>query len=127
MISTFTIKHGWGVNDWHISGVTASTILGAMISSLCTGSIMHYGKWKLFFYTNFLLILSSGLSLVDNISLQMICRFFYGISAGAFTVLVPKFIMETAPTELKGSYGALSQIAVTLGIFVTALLGFQTK
>jgi hypothetical protein len=45
------------------------------------------------------------------------------MAAGAFTVMVPKFINETAPSELKGPYGALSQIAITVGIFVSALLG----
>lgn len=45
------------------------------------------------------------------------------MAAGAFTVMVPKFINESAPSELKGPYGALSQISVAVGIFVSALLG----
>jgi len=38
----------------------------------------------------------------------MICRFFYGMAVGAFTVIVPKFINETVPQQLKGPYGAMS-------------------
>lgn len=94
-----------------------------MISSIGTGYLMPYGKWKLFHLNNLLLICASGVSLVECIPLQMVCRFFYGMAAGAFTVMVPKFINETAPSELKGPYGALSQIAITVGIFVSALLG----
>lgn len=44
------------------------------------------------------------------------------MAAGIYTVLVPKFINETAPSELKGPFGAMSQLLVTFGIFLTALV-----
>jgi len=108
---------------WYLWGFTGFTVLGAMISSIGTGYLMPFGKWKLFHLNNLLLICASSLSLIEFIPLQMACRFFYGMAAGAFTVMVPKFINETAPQELKGPYGALSQISITVGIFVCALLG----
>ena len=109
--------------SWYLWGFTGFTVLGAMISSIGTGYLMPFGKWKLFHLNNLLLICASSLSLIECIPLQMACRFFYGMAAGAFTVMVPKFINETAPQELKGPYGALSQISITVGIFVCALLG----
>ncbi len=42
---------------------------------------------------------------------------------GVFSVLVPKFINETAPSELKGPFGAMSQFMITFGILVVALIG----
>jgi MFS family permease len=114
-------KEQW--QSWYLWGFTAFTVLGAMISSIGTGYLMPFGKWKLFHLNNLLLIFASSLSLIECIPLQMACRFFYGMAAGAFTVMVPKFINETAPQELKGPYGALSQISITVGIFVCALLG----
>lgn len=35
-------------------------------------------------------------------------RFLWGMAAGVYTVLVPKFINETAPNEYKGPFGAFS-------------------
>jgi hypothetical protein len=47
------------------------------------------------------------------------------MAAGVYTVLVPKFINETAPSELKGPFGAISQIMVTVGILLVALLALR--
>ncbi len=121
---SFKIRLGVEWQWWYLWGFTGFTVLGAMISSIGTGYLMFFfGKWKLFHLNNLLLICASSLSLIECIPLQMACRFFYGMAAGAFTVMVPKFINETAPHELKGPYGALSQISITVGIFVCALLG----
>lgn len=57
--------------------------------------------------------------------LQLVGRFFWGMATGVYTVLVPKFITETAPNELKGPFGAISQLLVTLGIFVAAQLAIR--
>jgi len=94
-----------------------------MISSLCAGMLLQYGKWRLIHLTNAVLIVASVLTMIDNITLQFIGRFFYGFAVGAFTVIVPKFINETSPHELKGPFGAISQLMVTFGIFLAALLG----
>jgi hypothetical protein len=39
--------------------------------------------------------------------------------------LVPKFIVEASPNELKGAFGAISQFMVTIGILLVALLGLN--
>jgi len=100
------LKERW--HSWYLWGFTSITILGAMISSIGTGYLIHFGKWKLFHVSNLLLICACSLSLIECIPLQMICRFFYGMAVGAFTVIVPKFINETVPQQLKGPYGAMS-------------------
>jgi len=91
------IRLGPEWKQWYLFGFTGFTILGAMISSIGTGYLMHYGKWKLFHLNNLLLISASLLSLISYVPFQMLCRFFYGMASGAFTVMVPKFINETAP------------------------------
>ena len=70
---------------------------------------------------NVFVIVASGLCLIDNIYVIVVGRFIYGMASGAFTVFVPKFINETAPTELKGPFGTLTQFMCTLGILVAAL------
>ena len=47
------------------------------------------------------------------------------MAAGVYTVLVPKFINETVPRDLKGPFGAMSQFMVTFGILVPALLALH--
>ena len=93
-----------------------------MITSLSSGFLMKYGKSKLLLFTNLVLVIGNCMSLIENIPLQLIGRFIWGMAAGVYTVLVPKFINETAPCELKGPFGGISQVMVTAGILMVAIL-----
>ena len=59
---------------------------------------------------------------INNQYVFLVGRFIWGLSIGAFTVFVPKFITETAPTELKGPLGGVTQIMCCLGNLVPSLL-----
>lgn len=98
---------------------------GAILSSLFSGHLMKFGKLKLIHITNAVLCLGSGLCLIMGIWTQVIGRTLLGASIGIFSVLVPKFINETAPSEYKGPYGVMSQFMITFGILVSSLLGLN--
>jgi len=48
--------------------MTSSLIVGAMVSSLGSGFVMRYGKWRILLLNNVLLVLSVVASLWDVIS-----------------------------------------------------------
>ena len=73
--------------------------------------------------TNILVIIGCSLTCIQNEYLILIGRFIFGFAAGAFSVFVPSFINELSPTEMKGSLGSLTQILITLGIFISNLFG----
>ncbi|XP_013394366.1 solute carrier family 2, facilitated glucose transporter member 1 isoform X1 [Lingula anatina] len=50
-------------------------------------------------------------------------RLVVGLSCGLFTGLVPMYINEVAPTNLRGALGTLHQLGVTVGILVSQILG----
>ena len=43
-------------------------------------------------------------------------RFIWGISFGAFSVVCVKYVNEIVPIELSGSFGAINQMSLTIGI-----------
>jgi len=47
----------------------------------------------------------------------------YGFSAGLYSFLTPKYISETAPTEVSGTFGGISQLACTVGILIPMAFG----
>ena len=49
----------------------------------------------------------------------MIC----GLAAGSFCVYCPKYINETAPIAVKGSFGALTSVSFTVGRGIMFILG----
>jgi len=75
------------------------------------------------FYANAILCLGSAFCLIENIWLILVGRLIFGLGSGAFTVFVPKFINETAPTEYKGAFGVMSQFMCCLGILIPSLMG----
>lgn len=50
-------------------------------------------------------------------------RMISGIASGAAVVVVPLYVHELAPEGEKGSFGAITQISVNLGILLTQTLG----
>jgi len=75
------------------------------------------------FYANGVLCLGSAICLIPNIWVILVGRLIWGLGSGAFTVFVPKFINETAPTEYKGAFGVMSNFMCCVGILIPSLLG----
>ena len=60
--------------------------------------------------------------MVNNIIVIAVGRFFWGICAGSYTVMCPKYLNEYLPIELKGSFGGINQLMCTVGIMLPSLL-----
>ena len=103
--------------------ITSICSVGAAIGSLTAGNFAKFGKKKCIHAVNIILIFGCGLTTVKLKEVVVIGRFFFGVSAGAFSVFVPSFISELAPIENKGSLGSITQIMLTLGIFISNVLG----
>merc|ERR1719334_2049845 len=53
----------------------------------------------------------------------LVGRLVVGLTAGLNTVLVPLYVSEIAPVNLRGGLGVFNQLAVTSGIFLGQILG----
>jgi len=94
-----------------------------MTSALGAGQFTRYGKWNMILATNVLVLLAVAICMVNNSIVILFGRFVYGMAAGAFTVFVPKYTSELAPSEYRGPFGAVNQFMCTLGILACSLLG----
>jgi len=72
--------------------------------------------------TNIMLMIGSGITMIDNSVVIIIGRFIVGAAAGAYTSFVPKFAAEFAPPEYRGPFGGINQFMCTFGIFVMSAL-----
>lgn len=52
-------------------------------------------------------------------------RFIIGVNCGLNTSLVPMYISEIAPLNLRGGLGTVNQLAVTVGLLVSQVLGIE--
>ena len=142
-ISIGTIQFGYSIGSWNTvtdayaihnnwtdeekthkqSVVQSVNIAGSAIGAFFSGPIMKIGRWNCILLTNIFVIGGCVLTMVENYPCLIIGRFLYGYAAGAYSLFCPKFISETAPTEVKGPAGALSQVCVTFGILVPFAIG----
>nr|CAD7569667.1 unnamed protein product [Timema californicum] len=52
-------------------------------------------------------------------------RFIIGVNCGLNTSLVPMYISEIAPLNLRGGLGTVNQLAVTIGLLMSQVLGIE--
>eukprot|EP00898_Chlorokybus_atmophyticus_P006555 jgi/Chlat1/6900/Chrsp52S06583 len=66
------------------------------------------------------------ISLAAHKGLLFIGRLLTGFGVGVVSLTVPVYIAETAPTKLRGTLGAMNQLAITTGIAVVYSIGIVT-
>ena len=72
---------------------------------------------------NVFLVIGVILTLISEFWVLCLGRVIYALAIGAFSVYNPKYIAETAPIEIKGPAGAVTQICITFGILVAFVIG----
>ena len=98
-----------------------------MAGALSAGSLIKYGKLRGFIILNVILLISIILCLIGNIYIIAFARFFWGFTAGCFSVFCPKYLSEFVPIELRGPFGGLNQLSVTVGIATPALMSIGLR
>lgn len=63
-------------------------------------------------------------SLAPSLIVVTVARAIVGVASGASTVLVPIYLGELAPPNLRGVMGTMTQFACVLGIFFADIVGF---
>ena len=64
-------------------------------------------------------------SLAPSMNVIILSRVIIGIASGASTVLVPIYLGELAPPNLRGVLGTMTQFALVIGILFADLVGFE--
>jgi MFS family permease len=84
---------------------------------------MRFGKWNMILTMNVLLIIGSIITLQENMWVTMAGKFVVGFAIGGIVVYTPAYIYDFVPDELKSQVGAVSNLVITIGIFIPALFG----
>jgi MFS family permease len=79
-----------------------------MCSSLGASYYLKYGKYNMILVMNALIVVGSGLCMIDLMPVIAVGRLLIGIAAGAFSVMCPQFLAELSPVEMKGPIGTMN-------------------
>ncbi|MCC7077505.1 MAG: sugar porter family MFS transporter [Acidimicrobiia bacterium] len=64
-----------------------------------------------------------GMALAPNAGVLIVARALIGFSVGLVAAAVPQYISEMAPARFRGRMVAMYQLAITMGIFTSGLIG----
>ena len=112
------------------SFAVCSCLVGGMIGSFFAGAVAdRFGRKTGLLYVQAFSIAgaaSMGFSeMAGSYEMIFIGRFLIGLACGFFTGLVPLYISEIAPVDIRGQIGVVNQLGVTTGILVSQILGLE--
>ena len=110
-----------------MEGVVAGIALaGAALGAASAGVISdRFGRRRVIFVTALVFIAGSLLSaLAGGLATLLVGRLVVGVGIGVSSMLAPLYLAEIAPAANRGALVSLNQLAITVGILVSNLVGY---
>lgn len=113
------------MNSSQFGLVSSIYTLGGLLGALLAGPVStKMGRQlTLQFTTIFFIMGPIAEALAYNIPVLGFGRAFSGIGAGAAIVVGPIYVSEVSPPDVRGFFGAFTQVMTNVGILLTQLLG----
>lgn len=109
-----------------IQGWIVSTVLaGAFVGSFTGGSLADkFGRTKTFILDAIPLAVGAFLcTTAQSVQAMIIGRLLTGIGIGISSAIVPLYISEISPTEIRGTLGTVNQLFICIGILAALVAG----
>lgn len=111
-----TVLQGW---------VVSTTLAGATVGSFTGGALADkLGRRRTFQLDAIPLVIGAFLSATaQNVEAMIIGRLLAGIGIGISSALVPLYISEISPTDIRGALGSVNQLFICVGILLALVAG----
>ncbi|XP_038047453.1 solute carrier family 2, facilitated glucose transporter member 3-like [Patiria miniata] len=115
-------------NDFLFATAVAIFAAGGMVGSLVAGPLAdRFGRKGTLLLNNFIALAAAllmGLSKVAwSYEMLIIGRTIVGLNCGINTGIVPMYLSEVSPFNLRGAISVMNQLGVTIGILLSQILG----
>ncbi len=123
----FNLKSRFGGGVSHITElVTAAILLGAVIGALATSALVgRVGRRRTIIVVAAVFALGVIFSaLSGDWWILALSRVFLGLGVGGSTQVVPSYISEMAPSDTRGRYVTMFNIAIGVGILAASAVNF---
>jgi len=106
--------------------VVSSLLVGAMVGALGCGPLSdRFGRRPVVVLAAVIFALGAiGAALAPSATFLVAARIVLGLAVGLASVIVPLYIAEMSPPDIRGLLVALNQLMITVGILVSYLVNF---
>ena len=120
------IKEQYIVSTVQEELIISMVSMGAIFGALSGGPLCdRIGRKKTVLSSSIIFIISAiGLSFSGSVMEMIIWRFIVGLAIGISSTTAPPYISELAPRFIRGALVSINQLAITIGILASYLIGF---
>lgn len=118
------INQTWDLSDYLQGFLVSSVLIGAVIGAGTNGILADiFGRKKIIIATAIIFIIGSILcALAPNVYILILSRILVGLAVGIVNFIVPLYLSEVAPKQLRGTLVSLYQWAITAGILFSYVI-----
>jgi SP family sugar:H+ symporter-like MFS transporter len=104
--------------------IVAALLLGAMVGSAFAGRLSdRLGRRLLIIVAAVVFTVGSlGAALAPTVAMLIVARFVIGLAVGSAALVVPLYLSEIAPAEIRGAITSLNQLMIVGGILVAFIV-----
>ena len=106
--------------------VVSSLLVGAMVGALGCGPLTdRFGRRSIVILAAVVFGVGALVAgLAPNASILVVGRIVLGLAVGLASVIVPLYIAEISPPDIRGLLVALNQLMITVGILLSYIVGY---
>lgn len=106
--------------------IVAMSLIGATLVTTCSGAMADWLGRRPMLIISSVFYFVSGLVMLwsPNVFVLLLARFLDGLGVGLAVTLVPLYISETAPPEIRGTLNTLPQFTGSAGMFLSYCVVF---
>jgi len=112
------IKDAFGLSPFMQGAVVAALLLGAMVGAALAGPLSdRIGRRRLIIVAAITFTVGAlGAAAAPNAGTLVAARFVLGLAVGSAALVVPLYLSEIAPTQIRGAIASLNQMMIVVGI-----------
>ena len=118
------IKEDFDLSPFYEGAVVAVLLLGAMVGAALAGTLSdRLGRRNLILIAAVIFAVGAiGAAAAPSTGALLAARFVLGLAVGSAALVVPLYLSEIAPTEIRGAVSSLNQLAIVSGILIAFIV-----